>query len=265
VSHYECIATDPCGHSVECSWDVEISGQNTLEVDVQLSPTMYPGLISRCIEFELYSSCAEAPIIVMETLDFGGPFNLPGRATGVSFKVPAGQYVCVTARDPLHTLRSVAMTELIDGRFVARFVGDPFFDGNWLVGGNLDGSNIIDILDFGVLVSQYLTTQPADTPCDSLSAPNADINGDGLVNEIDMSFIMWNYLEEDKDSCCPDPIAGSSSPPVLSITVRELREMGRADLTVADVNRDGVLDQSDIADFLENGVPSRERAKKPLR
>ncbi len=48
----------------------------------------------------------------------------------------------MTARDPLHTLRSVSALDIVDGRYMAIFKGDPTFGENWLIGGNLDGNRV---------------------------------------------------------------------------------------------------------------------------
>jgi len=129
---FECLATDSCGAMGSCSWTVEVRQLNTLEVSIELSPTMAANpalqLLTRCISFELFSNCVQPPAVVEESIEFGLPFNLTGHAETVLVKVPAGNYACITARDPQHTLRSSAPLQKVGGRYVARFEGDPFFD-----------------------------------------------------------------------------------------------------------------------------------------
>jgi len=43
--------------------------------------------------------------------------------------------------------------------------------------------------------------------------------------------------------------------PRSSVTVRELHRMGLGHLAIADLNGDGVIDATDIALFLMNGMP----------
>lgn len=263
TAEFECCATDSCGVETCDSWTVFVSDETTLDLVLQLSPTMDPDQFTRCIEFGFYANCVEAPEIFKEEITFGPPFDFPGHAT-YSIKVPKGQYACITARDQVHTLRSVASIECgSDGHLSAEFKGDPFFGGNWLIGGNLDGSHVIDILDFGVLVSQYLKPGDVNNTCDEIKAPgyrDADINADGVVDSLDYAFIQGNFLEEDKDSCCPDDGGTAGSYPVFtSVTVQQLRQMGLGELAVADLNRDGVLDSADMEAFQAGVVPSPAR------
>ena len=206
VGHYEfeCSATDSCGATVSCQWTVDVQNANTVSVDIELSPTIHEAPLSRCIVFELYSDCFSPPIVIEQTVEFGGPFDFPGQVDSVTFKVPGGNYGCLTARDPLHTLRSTAFFEILDGKYVATFEGDPAFGGNWLIGGNLNGDRVIDIVDHALLLTQYLTTIEADTVCGDTDL-NADINGDGIVNLDDLGIIQRHFLMHDKDACCPAP------------------------------------------------------------
>jgi len=217
---------------------------------------MVPGPLERCIEFAFFSSCVENPVRLEETITFGAPYNLPGRAEDLAFKITPGQYACVTARDPLHTLRSVSDMNIVGTTYVAAFKNDPFFGGNWLIGGNLNRDAVIDILDFGIYVTQTQSPAPRDTPCGS-AAPHADINGDGFVDSLDFTFISLNYLSADKDSCCPGSTAAAPEEPLTKVTLTELRRMGMGELAAADLNGDGVLDAGDITAYL-----SGERATK---
>ena len=66
--------------------------------------------VLRGIEFTAFSSCSPLKVSkpFCEDFEFGGNFNFPGHARG-SIKIPKGQYVCITARDALHTLRASAI------------------------------------------------------------------------------------------------------------------------------------------------------------
>lgn len=248
TSTFTCTATDSCGAMGSCSWTVEVRQLNTLEVSLELSPTMAadPFLqpLTRCISFELFSNCVQPPAVVEESIEFGLPFNLTGHAEAVLVKVPAGNYACITARDPQHTLRSSAPLQKVNGRYVARFEGDPFFDGNWLVGGNADGSPVIDILDFGILLDQYLTFRAVDTPCGG-PAPHGDFNGDGIVDTLDMSFVSLNFLKTDKARCCPEAVAAMAPTPLTRVPVSELTRVGVRGAARLDANGDGYFDLDD--------------------
>jgi hypothetical protein len=255
LSLIECVAADTCGQTDSCSWSVNVEPVNTVELTVQLSPPIAAAPIRRCIVLEFFSDCVAPPIVVEETLDFGPPFNFPGNAKDVLTKVPAGQYGCVTARDPLHTLRSVAALKIVGSRYMATFKGDPFFGGNWLVGGNLNGDHVIDVLDFGTYLSQYGKSASPDTPCGT-PGPHADINGDGTVNENDGWFVQHYLGEQDKDSCCPGGAAAAADPPITEISIEELELMGLGDLSAADLNGDGLLNQEDVDLFLQGVAPN---------
>ena len=216
--------------------------------------------LDRCIEFELYSNCSTAPVVVSQTVHFGPPFNLQGRALGVMLEVPPGDYQCISARDPLHTVRSVAPMSIVDGRFHASFTGDPVFGGNWLINGNLDGSSAIDVLDFGLFVDYHLTSQNPDTPCGTTGV-NADFNGDGFVDTRDWQFIADHLLSADMVSCC-GTTAGAESDSVYEISVAELKATGRGRLTVADLNGDGWVDQADVALFGADGFSLKPHRKR---
>jgi hypothetical protein len=178
-------------------------------------------------------------------------------------KIPsAGQWVCITAKDQLHSLRAGATLACVDGIYEAVFKGDPFFGGNWLTQGNLDGwkkdnplagHDVIDILDFGQFMAGYSEQIDPNTLCaDVHTAGHVDVNGDGIVDGLDYSFITENFLAHSKNACCPDAAATATG--LTSVTVRELRQMGMGDLAVADLNSDGVVDSADMAAFT-GGLP----------
>lgn len=284
-SNFCCTATNDCGNSVEKCWTVTVNDETSLEVEVQLSPTMDTkagGGITRCIKFEVFNNCVQAPVVFETDLLFGGLLQLIGHFNG-HIKIPAAvQPVCITARDQHHTLRSCYTFGEGDcdanGVLHATFKQDPFFGGNWLVGGNLDGwkksnpnasHDIIDILDFGSLVSEWLSSYDSDgdgtadgnTPCalygDATPGQNhADINGDGLVDLLDFSFIAMNFLDNSKDCCCPGSASLGNTVGRTEISVRELREQGMNDLSVADLNADGKVDMADMAALMQGVKPN---------
>jgi len=269
ISTFCCTAaSDFCGHEVSDCWTVEVNDQTSFDVTLQLSPTM-AGDVTRCINFELYADCVQAPFTFQQEMLFGGLFDHVGHFTDIK-KIPgAGQWICVTAMDQLHSLRASAMLSCVDGVYEAIFKGDPFFGGNWLVQGNLDawkkdnplaGHDVINILDFGQFVAMYGAQFDPDTTCDMVhAAGHGDINGDGTVDSVDFSFIMENFLAMSKNACCPE--ATATTTPLTSVTVRELRQMGMGDLAVADLNGDGVLDTADMTAFMNGAQP----VQKPLR
>jgi hypothetical protein len=275
-SNFCCSGVNSCGNTAEHCWTVTVNDETCLDVEVQLSPTMVTkpgGGITRCIKFEVFSNCVQPPLVFETDMVFGGLWNLIGHFNG-NIKIPSQvQPVCISARDQLHTLRGCYLFGpddcRADGCLEATFKGDPFFGGNWLIGGNLDGwkkdnpnasHDVIDILDFGQLVSQWLADYGSgDTPCPSEdNAPNADINGDGLVDLLDFSFVSMNFLEDSKDCCCPGSASLGNTQGRTSITVNELKRTGMGDLSVADLNADGVVDLVDMQALMQGVRPQRQ-------
>jgi hypothetical protein len=266
TSFFICHATNSCGDTLRKVWTVDVSDKQALDVYVQLSPQMTPGLFSRCITFELFDSC-EMSTTHKEVLWFDGPYNFDGKAR-MQFKVDKGQYHCITAQDQLHTLRSSDDIECVDGVYYAEFRGDPILGGNWLVGGNLDAwkkddpnasHNTIDVLDFGQFMNEIAggaMYADGNTDC-TTTGPHGDINADGNVDNLDYAFILDNYLAASKDACEGCPGGRAEYVPVESITVKQLRAQGMAELAVADLNRDGVLDSTDMEAYMQGVQPVR--------
>ena len=263
VSEFQCVVTDECGLPTRCDWTVAVNPMNTVEAEVQLSPTISPALLRRCVEFEFFANCSSDPVVIQQTFDFGGAFNFPGFSDSMVLKVPAGQYLCATARDPLHTLRSAAQPTIVDGKYRIRFTHDPLLGGNWLLGGNLNGDHAIDIADFGTLVTQNGAQLQPDTPCGT-SAPHADINGDGAVDLLDFSFIDFNLNMSDKGVCCPGRQGLTSATPLYEASIEQLRRMGMENPEQADLNGDGLLNMDDMHLYKAGQYPAKSKPKLRL-
>jgi len=290
-SNFCCTTSEPtCGGGLEGCWTVTVNDETALDVEIQLSPTMVTkpgGGITRCIEFEVFANCVQAPLEFCEDVTFGGLFDLVGHFNGL-VKIPSAvQPACITVRDKLHTLRSCYTFagdggDCVDGVLSAVFKQDPFFGGNWLIGGNLDGwkkenpnasHDVIDILDFGQIAAQWMQTYDSNgdsipdgnTPCPAdchPDDPHADINGDGLVDLLDYSFISMNFLEDSKDCCCPGSSSLGNTVGRTEISVRELFETGQGDLAVADLNADGMVNVSDMAALMQGVRPTTKPADR---
>ncbi len=249
-------ATDACGNTTSVVQNVEVEGNSILDVAVALQSVVDAGPFQRCITFEL--TPVSGPVVtVSETMTFNG-----GVAVGF-IEVPCGDYTCITARDGLHTLRSTDSDDFgVSGTF---FVSDFSDAGDELLGGNLNGDTYIDILDFGILVGQFGQTVGADTDC-MFVGPHADITGDGQVTTGDFTFIQINFLEFNEALCtAPMPAFGGTrfadagdpvARPVTSISVDELHRLGLEDLVAADLNDDGMLDTTDVAEFMLGARPN---------
>ncbi len=260
---YACAATGlgPCGGVAQDSWTVTVEDIHTLDVTVQLSPIL-AGDVTRCIVFELFEDCAQAPRVLERELHFRGEYDHLGRLIE-ELEVPLERFSCITARDKHHSIRSCDYPTCVGGVYQATFRGDPFFGGNWLVQGNLDGwdtdnplanHNVIDIQDLITFIMNDNTSMSLNVSCDQ-QAPHADINGDGIVDALDYSFISMNFYAISKDCCCGQGTLDTVRP-ITSVTVSDLRKSGRAELGRADLNHDGVVDTADVAAFLAGARPT---------
>jgi len=220
-----------------------------MTVDVQLSPTIVPAPRQRCITFDLWH-CASGR---HATIDAPASFT-SGLATDVVVNIPGGQWNCITARDKLHTLRSKSgvLGTVNFQAYDASFVGDLATGGHWLLGGNLNDDNFIDIQDYVRFLQQYLAAPSPNTPCGTLPY-HADINGSGTVDVADLSFIQVSMFAGSEAACCPTTVAseGEEIEPLSAVSIKELREKGLGHLGVGDFNGDDVLDLADVEIFLE--------------
>jgi len=270
-----CADADQNGKPDGC-WTVTVNDETSLDITVGLSPEggKVPNGTTRCIKFTLYSNCVQEPLVFSDDVTFGGLFDFLGKSTG-KIKIPgSGQWDCITAQDQLHTLRACYLfdgdDDCVDGQLNASFSGDPRLGGNWLIGGNLDGwkkddpnanpsLDVIDILDFGTFVFQYLVAYPSgSTPCGT-AGPNADINGDGVVDLDDYAFVAANFLVSAKQCCCGPQAASAVG--VTEISVAQLRADGNADLAAGDLNGDGLLNLADMAAFDQGVRPITKTGK----
>jgi len=263
-------------------WTVTVDDQTSMDITIGLSPgTQVAGTeLTRCIKFTLYSNCDIVnPLHFSDDVTFGGLYEYLGKSTG-KVKIPGNyNWSCITAQDQLHTLRSCytfGAGDCAGGQLKSNFKGDPRLGGNWLIAGNLDGwkkddptanpsLDVIDILDYGTFVFQYgknyaLTDSNApNTPCGTVG-PNADINGDSIVDGADYAYLSNNFLTSSKQCCCGPQTAGVN--PVTEISVAQLRAMGLGDLAVADLNGDGMLNMADMAAFDQGVRPTKTTPTK---
>lgn len=243
-----CRSVDSCGLEDTCTFNVTVQPPVVM-VDLELSATVSAGPFTRCIEFELFD-CSGQQATVTQDIEFTNGFAL-----GVPVDVPGGFWTCITASDPLHTLRSTAtdFTTLDFIDYTASFVGPTATGGTWLTGGDLNADDSIDILDFALFSSKFLSQAVSNTPCGT-PGPDANINGDNVVDLPDFAFIAANLFLISPPGCC-GVAAAASNDPLTSISVRELRARGLGELVVADINGDGIVDLDDMTLLLSGVVP----------
>jgi len=245
--------TDGCNNTAVCQFNVTVNAVNDLQVTVSLAG-VDPNSFTRCIRFELWNCPASSPAATVDAvLSFTN-----GTAGPVTIEVPCGQYNCITARDRLHTLRRTADSVDAGTYYTANFTGTDA-----LIGGNLNDDFWVDILDFGVFSWQWGWTGDPNTTC-TTPYPHADINGDGLVDTADFTFIQANFLLGHEANCCGAPgfRGEDEAGPLTRIAVADLARYGLEHLAVADLNGDGWIDEYDVAAFASGVLPQPQ--PKPL-
>jgi hypothetical protein len=78
------------------------------------------------------------------------------------------------------------------------------------------------------------------------AAARSNFDGDTDVDTGDYTFISGNFFAT--GASCASAWQGQ---PLASVTLKQLRRMGMGDLAVADINRDGRVDQADIVAFMQ--------------
>ncbi len=226
---------------------VQLGVVNEVLVDIALAGVS--GSVSRCIRFELFD-CIGEPLVEDTEVAFDN-----GAASGVRLEVPIGDYESMTAVDPLHSLvRAVTFGAGEPGHYAADFTDQSGGGGpdQSLLGGNANGDEFIDILDFGVFSGEWMATySPSD--CDT-PPPQADFSGDGTVFTEDFTFIAINFLRQDDPASCPASDGPPGGPQVAySVTGYAGHGLGR--MAAADLNGDGWVDPLDVVAFLNGARP----------
>ncbi|MHC5004706.1 MAG: hypothetical protein ACYTJ0_16455 [Planctomycetota bacterium] len=208
----------------------------------------------RCIVFTLFDADTTDSLTIETEIEF-----TDGAALGVDLGDCAG-FDCVAVYDPLHTLvRTAPITFGGGGSCVLDLTGP-----NALVGGNANGDAFIDILDFGFFIARFGTMPGADTDCMPTDL-HLDFSADGVVDTADYTFIASGFFLSDDGACVggteaagpagagPEWLVGRrhDAGPRERISVAELVSLGLDELIAGDLNRDGWLDEADVAQFVQ--------------
>ncbi len=276
---------DTCGNVAECQFQVSNTGFNVIRANIELSPTLAGTQFVRGIDFVI-SECAGNELSrtfnTCVDVSFGDPTMPPGQGRA-EFQVPTGRFQCLEATDTLHSLRSTCglVCQDIPGEgsvWIADFGGSPTGDSSchWLINGNLSGLDDggvgrIDIRDYVAYVLAIIIEPlpPVDSPCGT-TVRHADINGDGLVNLLDFSFVLINMFNEDAAGCdafCSLGVTGPASTEFrTSMTMRELSDLGLGRAArLADMNDDGVVDMTDVAIYFDASSESSVSSSRTKR
>jgi hypothetical protein len=229
----ECTAQDACGNIGSCSFDVEVSNQNTVTATVELVGVIAPTPITRCIKFIAKSGTACAAPVHVEVEFVGNP------ATGTAtFGVECGNWTELCAKDEQHTLYdTVALNATGDEYVVAATLA--------LIGGDTDNDSDVDINDITFLLFTFGGPE-ADGGCPWDGDRGADFSNSGSVGAEDYTFLVENWLQITTCNCTTLNAGAAAGAVKSSLLTSEVpAEVARR----ADRNRDGVIDYRDVADF----------------
>ena len=144
-------------------------------------------------------------------------------------------YGCAQAQDVGRTLAAAQPLSIVGKKYIA---SGPFS----LMGGDSNGDNIVDVLDFALLV--------ADFGFGKTPGSRSNFDRDNRVGTGDFTYIGINFLHVGES--CGGHLDGRA--PITRVSVKELRRTGHGELAVADLNGDGWVDALDIAQAMQGGI-----------
>jgi hypothetical protein len=145
-------------------------------------------------------------------------------------------YTEISAKDPLHTLRT---------KTAIAFTGDQGTATIALCGGDANDDNLIDILDFGIFAWKFGQNVGMDTPPGVY--PHPDFNATGVVDTGDYTYIQTQFLTI--GHAAPGQY-GPQGLPRDKVTVQEMLNAGVKVAREYDLNRDGWITFQEIAQWL---------------
>lgn len=223
-------ATDSAGNSITESFTIEVANHQLLDADLTFTG-VFSGASTRPIRFTV------GGVSTVKEIDFTGTTG-----TAVAVEVPvAATHACMTAKDTAHSVSDTATPSLVGLRWNASFT---------LHQGDSNDDNAIDVLDFGIFIGDVGPTTPA---------ARSDFNSNGVVQNADFTFISLNFLRAG-ETCG----AFDGAEPRSRIAVRTLRRAGLGEAAAGDLNRDGWLDEHDIAYYLQFGPTPARRPMVPV-
>ena len=165
------VATDDLGNSVSDASEAVCVDKN--QITGQISLEGFVGS-ARTVTFVAKGGTTE---LGQWTVDVSG-FSA-GTAPFVLTRVPAG-ITSLSAKTAWNLRQRVPVVLQSDGQSIVSFTG-----ADELLAGDLDGSNSVNVLDYGRLKAGW---QP-------INNPGMDVTGDGMVNTADYSYIRLNWFK----------------------------------------------------------------------
>jgi hypothetical protein len=233
-----CTATDDCGNASSCSFDVTVTGSNTVAVDVELVGVSVP--VSRCVRF-VTNACGADTEVSLSFVDHDALPGTPVRASAL-IEVPCGTYISLCGKDRQHTTWSMVGLVLSGTIWQATSVMS-------LEAGDTDDDGDVDIHDITWFMAQFGGVAAAGgCPWDGITR-DSDFSNNGVIAAEDYSFLVDRWLTTSACACALTWLPGGPlARPAISA------EVGNALQAKADLNRDGRVDHRDVELFeLQHG------------
>jgi hypothetical protein len=219
-------ATDGCGRTAQATTSVTVEPYHLLDLRLAYAGSGYASSMGRCIDIDLGD--VEAAV----AMTFAAGVGME------TIQVPVGSYGCATADDDLHSLVSTGSVVIEGTRYVLALAGTSA-----LVNGDVTDDNLVNVADWGVIVTRIGSMQPADVDC-STAGFHVDFNGDGAVTQADGDFIVASLLRTGASGC--GALTGGSADEG-SMSVDQLAAIAGPDAILADLNGDGMVDLDDVS------------------
>jgi hypothetical protein len=233
-------ATDVCDRTSTATTSVTVNPYHLLDVNVAYAGSGYAASMTRCIGFRV------GDVVVSDVLTF-----VNGAAVA-TLQLPIGSYTCATADDDLHSLVSQVPVTISGYNYTLSATGDSA-----LVNGDLNDDNLVDVIDWGVLVVRVGLAAPVNTDC-ATTGFQPDFDGDGYVTNGDGNRLLASFLAQG-DSFC-NAFNSDGGIPTTRISVAELSMLTGTECSAADLNRDGLVNGKDIAIWQR----AQAAARKPM-
>lgn len=256
-------ATDDCGNTATATTSVDVSADSLALASVAFGGAFSTSNFTRGLSVAVSKSSdtdSDSRTISLATAGSGASSRAEGSVNVQLLGSVDWDGGCASVRDPLHSLRrTISVGDLAGsgshgGRtYNSRFAIDGTSSGDYLLVGNANGDTVIDIFDFATFVSQRGSTLDVDTTA-STSGPHTDFNASGQVSNADLSFLGVNYFQVD-ETCG----SYTGPQPRSSVKVSELVRMGLGHHAIADLNNDGMVNETDIALLMQGVQPRRPR------
>jgi IPT/TIG domain/Cohesin domain/HYR domain len=208
-------ATDPCANTTTDTTLVTVNNANTGDFEVSYTNSgSYAASSARLLTLNIHGD-------YVYTLKASQPITLFHGAGTISLTdLAVDNYDCVAIEEKGRSLRRVAT--MSDAGLIWTSTAT-------LVAGDLINDEVIDVLDWGAYI---------------VGNPNADLDGNSVINTDDGTIIITNFGLRGETGCGTSLMGPPE--PISAISVAELVDRGMTDLIGADLNNDGWLDMEDV-------------------